>query len=384
MLRKVRFLDPLNPLITFMGSYFIFILLSPLTNLFMGQLSSHKKTTLLYSLAYLLMFCIGFLSAQIAAKNPKNKLQKIDNQNITNFNIYIFLGLIGFLYLYVSGGAIPLLHETPESFRVSFARGKGEFILISTALLYYGNLKNIIANKTTILTFLKVIVSATFIMFMGWRSPALYFLVACFLATLFRDSFYLSKSRVKLKYILLPPVLLIFSSVIGLLRYGIQPRSILELTINIRHLFRVNFENFHLILTKFRSDDFFLGSSYLNDFLVMIPGLDREFTGNLLKKMLGMKFTGETMTITLPGEAYINFGFMGVFVFAAITGFVISFCNERLRSKNRINDRILLIVLNLFSIRIVTGGITPILIFTVAPILAVMLIDKLRIHEYSR
>jgi hypothetical protein len=330
-------------------------------------------TVTLFSVRLHLFFFSLFLRKR---KFKLNKIKSLTNKNFKYF-INFSAGLLGFYYLFYQADSIPLLSDNAETLRVEFSKGKGTKILLFTALIYYGSINYFINNRLNLKSFILILLGTSTILFLGFRSPAFYYLLACFLGYSSNNIKYLTKGTINYKLILILTILFPIASLIGLYRAGFSPSSSLELFINMKHLFLVNSNNFNWIVEGYRETDFQYGASFINDFLVGIPGSNNEFSGVKLKKYLGIDFIGQTMTVTLPGEGFINLGGLGVILHSIILGFIISFLNELFRIKNNTSNRFYLVILNIFCLRIVTGGIMPILIFVVIPIMIIAAINSL-------
>ena len=160
------------------------------------------------------------------SKFKLTEVQVFDNQNcksVANFSI----GILGFYYLFYTGGNIPLLSDNAEIFRIEFSKGKGTQILLFTALIYYGSLNYIIINGLNLKSIIIIVLGSTTILMLGYRSPAFYYLIACFLAFYSNNKSYLNKGKFNYKLILLLLLLLPISAIIGLLRAGFTPTSLL-------------------------------------------------------------------------------------------------------------------------------------------------------------
>lgn len=383
----MRLFDLMNPIISFNISYLVFISGAPIVFLMLGVDLGYQKDTYLYIYSYPFFCTIAFVFFQLILSNKKLKLNKTDKLLNKNFKYLInfSFGVLGFYYLFYQAGSIPLLSENAETLRVEFSRGKGTKILLFTALIYYGSINYVINKGLNFKSIIIIVLGSSTILFLGFRSPAFYYLISCFLGYNSNNKKYLSKGAFNYKILIILGLLFPVASLIGLYRSGFTLSSSLELFINMKHLFLVNSNNFNLIVEGYRQIDFQYGASFINDFLVGIPGSDNEFSGVKLKKYLGVDFIGQTMTVTLPGEGYINLGGLGVILHSIFLGFIISFLNELFRIKNNTSNRFYLVILNIVSFRIVTGGIMPILIFVAVPIMIITVINSLnfKLNNYS-
>lgn len=389
MLRKFRLLDFLNPLSIFLISYFLFIGFGLILSLLIKDFYVFDIKTIKAIVVYPISFVLfSVISKILMVKNNGISrviyLSSYDERRVFNkAALFSCFGILGFCYLFYGYGSIPLLHEDAEQFRVDISKGNGEYILIFTAFIYVGSiylsfLKNLNSRKRRT-KFLIIATSFVFILFNGYRSPAFYYLLIVFLSSLLQSENYLKQNKISYKKFLLIALLLPLASIIGLMRAGIDIYGIKAIFINLSHLVSVNTKNLDLIILNFDTDNFFYGYTYVNDLLVAVPGSTHKFTGVILKDMLGMSFVGETMTLSIPGEAYVNGGILFVIICSAFQGVMTTFLREFNIGLNTLNGKLNLVLILLFTFRSITGGIMPILIFAIVPVLLINFFFRIKL-----
>lgn len=71
-----------------------------------------------------------------------------------------------------------------------------------------------------------------------------------------------------------------------------------------------NIQNIEWITNYFPSThDFFYGKSLLVDLSVLLPGYQPNF-GTYIKELMGLYFSGGSLTLSFLGQAYIDFGYI--------------------------------------------------------------------------
>lgn len=288
-------------------------------------------------------------------------------------NLLLLIALFWYGQYFLNAGGLVILLENSETLRIKLSAGKGEFILLCTAVLYV----DIFYRRTMRISVFMLYVLFYFILIIGigWRSPGMYFLIWAFLVRVSKESF---NFKIKLRHGLLGILLLFASSYVGLIRAGIPVKRIGELLWNIRHLFTVNINNLKKVVEYTDSTFYRLGWTYLNDLSVSLPGLGTKFTGVYMKAWTNSHFEGETMTLTLPGELYLNFGLLGLVLLILFFPMFIRLAECYLLATGKDIHSFLWVSLTIFLFRISTGGIMPIMIFQLIPLLLIYLLSRIR------
>ena len=286
-------------------------------------------------------------------------------------NLLLLLALFWYGQYFLKAGGLVLFLENSETLRIKLSAGKGEFILLSTAVLYV----DIFYRRSMRIPIYTLFVLFYFILIIGigWRSPGMYFLIWAFLARASKKSF-----NINIRHVLLGVILLFASSYVGLYRAGIPVKRIGDLLWNIRHLFTVNIRNLEKVVEYTDGTYYRLGWTYLNDFSVSLPGLGTKFTGVYMKAWTNSHFEGETMTLTLPGELYLNFGLLGLVFLLLLFPMFIRLTESYLLASGKDIHSFLWVALAIFLFRISTGGIMPILIFQLMPQLLIYFLTRIR------
>ncbi|MHA3025196.1 O-antigen polymerase [Chromohalobacter israelensis] len=380
-MRKYRPLDLLHPAAIFIIFYFVFILGSAMISTFYPLYSVHIEEEVIFMV--IVYFFIFTASAYwLSPLLTPWKLRRVNKVEVhfAWLNCYFCASLVLFLtglsfyfVVYHEMGGMPLLANGElENLRVEAKKGLGSYILLGNAFLILANIllytiyrkvKKI--KKVAIL----IITAASFLMIVGigYRGPAAYLILYSILTYHFYSNQYACKQRLSMNYIALGIVLIVMVSFAGYLRHGGEFDWAGLLSVG--WTFFVNLSNFNDIYQYFQEADFYFGMSFVNDFLVAFPDSKHDFLGNELKMLMGMEFDGEGVTVTAPGEGYVNFGFIGVIYHALFTGLVAGLVYNFLSQRQSNRFRVLLIIFSLFFSKVPAAGFMAAFVFTLAPML---------------
>jgi len=382
-MRKFRFLDLLNPsafFLMFILFYFILIiLLNYITSVNLIKFNIRQET---YYVLYL-FFVVFIVSAYIITPSilgykPKRASFIIFDLSIKKINVVVFfLVLFGWgihLFYFFKIGFIPSFHANVSLVRISAKAGFGGGLLLANGALYAAiillSYKYYLANYTNkISTLLVLIMSTLIISGVGFRGPAAYLVLIFSLSTFFLSISYIKSKKIPKKLIVFCLFFILFLSVIDYLRYGNE--FSLSSFLQLFWTMTVNLYNLNNIVDGILTDKltYLWGESFLTDIAVAIPGMDSQFLGVTLVSQLGLSFEGEGMTVTAPGEAFINFGYLGVVIYAFLLGFVCEVLFQMLTTKNKASSILILSFFSLSFAKVVIAGLTPTLVFTLVPVL---------------
>ena len=400
-MRKIRIFNVLHPAIFFLVAYAFFLLIYPffLENYFFFFETTGKTK------AILVIYIIIFVYAAHLAPNylmirtfPKlvNVIPDI-RMDIKYWKraFYLFflsgIGFYLFIYLYKMS-TIPIFLDNLESARVDAKQGLGKYILIANALIsvsltYRFAIEKFILNRIKFISILYLIIGVFFVMGIGFRGPAAYLVVTSFLANLIFTKKYLSNQGLSYKYILLSICFIVFLSLVGYYRH--TGEFSLRGIGSTAWTTAVNVSNLETIVYNTDiSENYHYGSTVLSD-LGMAMGLhEKGFTGVILKKEYELNFEGEGMTITSPGEAYMNFGWFGIIFHAFFLGTLSGFFYEIVMRSGKLSWLVLLVLFSLNFSRLAVGGIIAPGLFFLVPQLILcsvfIFVAKLRIRSQSK
>lgn len=304
------------------------------------------------------------------------------------FYIFFLSGSAMYLYVYFFRmKTIPIFLDDLESARVGAKAGLGKYILIGNALIsvslvYRFAIEKFVLNKIKPISIIYLFIGVFFVMGIGFRGPAAYLVVSCFLAYLIFTKKYLKKQGISFRYILTGVVFIVFLSLLGYYRHTgeFSFRAIGSTAWTTA----VNVSNLETIVRNTdENDEFYYGQTVLSDLGVTIGLHKNGFTGVILKEKYKLEFEGEGMTITSPGEAYMNFGWFGILGHAIFLGAFAGFFYEVVLRSGKLSWFVILVLFSLNFSRLAVGGIVAPGLFFLLPQLilcaAFIFVAKLKI-----
>jgi len=383
LIRRLRPFDLLNPSVFFVWLFVVLLLFGAIINKTgIITLVEISNKTIFILLLYLFSFIISafFLSNVLLMKRP----QIIDTdiqydlpvRQVLLFGMLFFVvGSLFILLLYYNMGMVPLLAKDVNKARIEGRVGLGELTILGTSFLntslcfviaYYDKLSGIFK----IIFSLMLVASIILIAGLASRGQVASLLLFLLFVRYFLSDRYKRNLRIPMYFILYGIVGVFLLAAAEAVRAG----GALSLTAfgEIYWTLSIHAYNLSRIIEIIPSSNhYYYGMTFINDFLVAIPGFKSSFLGVILYKIIattpGASPTGLTMTITAPGEGYANFGIPGVVFHAVFLGLVSGMSYNVLSKKNTLSSRIILVLLMLSLPRIVTGGIVPTFLFILGP-----------------
>ncbi|WP_299212989.1 O-antigen polymerase [uncultured Aquimarina sp.] len=395
-MRKIRIFNILHPAIFFLTAYIFFLLIFPFFLCYYFPFFETSNKTRLILVFYILVFLISahIVSHYLFVKNFPRLVDIFPNIRMDlkywkrAFYVFFIGGIFVYLYIYfVKIGTIPMFMDDLENSRVEAKKGIGKYILIGNALIsvslvYRFAIEKFVLNKIKKRSVFYLLIGMFFVMGIGFRGPAAYLLVACFLAYLFFSKGYLLRQGVSFKYVIFGLFFIIILSIIGYYRH--TGKLSIHAIGSTSWTTAVNVGNLEkIIYNTDKSGRFYYGETFISDIGAVLSIHENGFTGSILKKKYKLDFPGEGMTITSPGEAYLNFGWFGVFVHAFLLGTIAGLFYEFVSRSGKLSWFILLGLLSLNFSRLAVGGIMGPGFFFLLPQLILssffIIISKLRI-----
>lgn len=379
-MRKIRVFNVLHPAIFYLVAFVFFLMLYPfLLERYFPFFDTSLKTKALL-VTYLIIFV---LAAHLAPNyllvktfpNLKDMVAHVRMDIIhwkTAFYLFFTSGVVLYLYIYFfQMGTIPLFLDDLESARVGAKVGLGKYILIGNALIsvslvYRFAVEIFMLNKIKLISIVYLLVGVFFVMGIGFRGPAAYLVVSCFLAYLIFTRKYLDEQGISYRYILTGIIFIIFLSLLGYYRHTgeVSYRAIGSTAWTTA----VNVSNLEdIVINTDQKDGFYYGQTVLSDLGMTIGLHERGFTGVVLKERYQLEFEGEGITITSPGEAYMNFGWFGILLHAIFLGTVAGFIYEIVIRSGKLSWFVVLVLFSLNFSRLAVGGIVAPGLFFLVP-----------------
>lgn len=322
----------------------------------------------------LLVNNIGFLLIFKFLRVPTLNIIELEVVRETSA-VWLFLGsiafsvgmVLGLFYLMKVGINIG---EGSDDARIEQKVGNGKLIIAAINFIQVGCII-VVANaksKLTIgLSLLMVLVGTFVLASFGNRFPALLFII-CVLFT------YMVKFNIELKlrrFLLLALSVFILFVLLGTLRKSVV--DIVEISM-LRLPWRpyVNFYNFETILDYFNKD-FLYGYSYVIDLRAITPLYNENF-GQWLKNSLNMSFSGGSVTYTYLGEGYLNFGRIGIYIYAVLYPMVmgLTYCIFFRVKSCTVNKFGILMLMSMALNPSVSSGLLPCLLYSTVPQLLII------------
>ncbi len=376
-MRRLVLFNLLHPGSFFLSFYLIFLVLGPVSLIVFPQNLPVEvdARTLAVILLYGLCFLVSVVSVPLLfGIRPVTTARVYLSELRGWWTVGVLLWGIGMLFMavfYAKAGGIPALAAHVEMARVTMKQGLGRYILLGGGFLTMGLVYLHLAltgkrHSLLVHALVWILTGAATVMLMGvgFRGPAAFMLVTMLLARVIFSRGYQNRQRLQMRWVVLGVGLFVLLALVGYYRktgeFMLDPGVIIWPAV-------VHFGNLQTILNEFDNTGFFLGSSFYNDLMVAVPGVPGEFLGDYLKKLFGLEFPGGGITVTAPGEAYVNFGIPGVILHGVLMGLLAGWTYEVLAGKNDVQSRILLLLISLNMARMVTSGVMPIIFFGLLP-----------------
>ncbi len=370
-----------------MWLYIVFLIIGLLINQVL-VITSPKPLidkTIFIIIIYLFFYMLSafFLSNVIMLRKPKTIKKEIEfnlsSKKIELYGILFFLiGSLVYLSLYLKIGFIPLLSDETALLRHEAKAGLGKYAILGTALLYtplyfFVASYNRLSLLFKFIFFFMLLIALLLISGIAFRGPVAYLLLSMLLIRFYMSDKYKRSLRVPKYYILYGIVFILLLSIVDFIRGG-HVFNIFAF----RHVFitlNVNIYNLNSIVDFFPAfHNYYYGKTFISDLLVAFPGSDNRFLGVMLKDVMDFAFVGEGITVTAPGEGYVNWGMFGVIIHAIFVGLFSGMIFNVLSGKNTLSSRVILFIFAINISRIVLGGIMPTLMFSLGPLLLLSLI----------
>lgn len=369
----------LNPLTIYLYNYFVLVYGGVVAydiyyhNDFTIQAEVYYITK--YGIICTLIFGILIYSFVLKGKVINTNSYRLNNQiSYRSENlIFIILSIILFLYfLYATG--FNFLNPEHHFDRVSKQAGFGylkiliiSLIFVSTPLFFYNN----ISLGIKIVLFL---ISLIILLGFGFRAQAIKFMLL-----LFFSYYAITKKDLQLKKLFIIGLSLYsLIVIIGILRLGIT-ENYLDFFLR-RFLWRpfITLDNFNALYESFNQDsvEFLYGKSILYDLSTVIPGAGKSSLVYYNELVGAIDFKGATITPSINGILYSNFGLLGVIILTPIIPFFFLIVGAYLYNKKSITkDRLILYIFVIISIKgTATTGIILSIIFQIIPFYVLYLI----------
>ncbi len=298
---RIKFLSGLGLYIIYM---FFYVQCGPLMQGFYSYYTRFEPTTVYVMMIYnfITPFVLLFFVPRRIVQGTQLRQTTIKREWVW---MLFFVGCIFMLLFYYSVGSIPMLNSDAESFRVEAVSGRGFLLVIANASIQVCNA--VARDKKQRLVI--ILLGGLLLLGSGYRMQFLTLIIVAFLVSwVARGRNYLVTGMIVIA------TTLTLYALLGLFRANLSfAYSGIWKTVLWR--FFVCSDNFNRIVSGYPSTRFQYGLSLLNDLSVLLPGAQQTYMMKL-KTILGYNFAGGSMTPSVFGEGYYNWGRIGSVIWA--------------------------------------------------------------------
>lgn len=291
----------------------------------------------------------------------KSKKFKVLRKNAIANKVLFIIGICIFGIFFFKAGGFIIFMDDAENARINAVAGSGFLVVLGTQFL---NIATLTEKKEKVrITYL--IISIIFMFGTGFRSQALYLIAIYYII------YHINTNKASVfKMIIIATIISFLYSYIGVIRSGLQDWTFLGLYKPVIWRMFVNTSNFSDILNLYPENLFTVGGSYINDLLTVLPGPQETYILKL-KDILNIQFNGGSLTPSIFGEGYYNFGLLGAVIIPILIGIIILTIDYV--SRNYLSIEIYLIA-SFLMVGISTTGLMPVLLYSMLPLTIVYII----------
>jgi len=361
-----------NPFVYFFWSFYIFSFFAILYRNKYAYALSISSETIFFINSGLYFYLIGGYISFITSPNKKidkinteYQIQILQSTQTSKLILFIFLTIpiLFAIYFLSLTNEFLWLSDSFDDYRISLREGSGWIAIFGTSSAYFAAIYSCIyfsIRKNILLNTIAIIILSISAIVYGNRAPALEILV---IGGIFLCYHFFGKIRPYHAIIGFFSIMTILMT-LGIIRQGLNfdLESLLK-----QILWRpfTNIQNIEWITNYFPSThDFFYGKSLLVDLSVLLPGYQPNF-GTYIKELMGLYFSGGSLTLSFLGQAYIDFGY----IFALILIFSFGFLLHRIYRKTVLNPKfgIFLIISSIYAKSTVSSGLVSPFLYTFIP-----------------
>lgn len=310
-------------------------------------------------------FVVAVIFIVIGSQRKPSFNNKKENRRTTRVEHHVggqacfVLFLIGaslIIFYFFRLGTIPLFAPDAENFRVAAIAGNGTIVLAGSAFLKCA----VLMEEKPKLRAVYFAIALLLLFGVGFRSYGLSLVLLLFLI------YILPKLRKNLSLSAILAILLIalFYALVGVTRSGIDWSFQSLYKVPLWRLY-VNSFTLNMLFLDYPTYAFQYGFSLLNDLSVLLPGSQSTYITQL-KELLGFHFAGGSMTVSIFGEGYYNWGIFG-FVAWPICNILLLRAADRIFIK--VFDWRYYLVISFAFAAIGATGLVPVLTNEIIPLL---------------
>jgi len=329
--------------------------------IFAGDGSIHPQTMIVLLASFLvLQFAVALSLRPIAGMARPTIIYEPAHVRST-WLVFVAVGIVLALGFFARAQMIPLLAEDPETARKIAIAGNGFLLQGLVALLPAALLLGFDYRRDLPLywpVFLFVILGMVGLAF---RGPVVFFLIQ------FAFMYYVTGRRKKF-YVALSLSVIPIAFLVVFITATRQSHSLLEFA-SLLWTFKVNILNYQKIAAVLDwNASFLIGQSYLMDLSILVPGDFLKGFGWWVTDFIN-ETHGGISTPTIFGEALLNFGRLGSYLYLFIIGLILGRFYSRFRWSPHYRHRILIPLCFIPLTRALTGGFSSVFVMLVLPAL---------------
>lgn len=317
----------------------------------------NKNVTIIIMIYNIIFPIILILWKNIMHFGKNKEFKTIKTENISNRILFI-MGICIFGIFFIRAGGLILFMNDAENARISAVAGSGFLVVLGTQFLNISTL----TEKRKKVRIIYLITSIIIMFGTGFRSQALYLIAMYYIIYNINTN---KASIIKIMIITL--IISLLYAYIGVIRSGLENWTLLGLYKPVIWRMFVNTSNFSDILNLYPDTLFTLGSSYINDLLTLLPGPQDTYILKL-KSILNIQFSGGSLTPSIFGEGYYNFGLVGSLVIPILVGVIILKIDYFSRRYLSID---IYLIASFLMVGISTTGVMPVLLYSILPLICV-------------
>lgn len=290
------------------------------------------------------------------------------------WKICFFFSFFFTTLFFIKAGYIPMFANNPELARVAAMKGSGTIQRFSYLTLHFGVISYFIVlyitkRKVSIFVIFTIIFLVFYNMLTGPRSYALWALVFIYIAY---QTLHFKKLKIMHGLIFLSTILLIVAIVGGIRYSGLAEANMEDTVIRFINRIYMNPVNADRIVNFFNTP--IPTNSFIIELSVLLPGYQPDL-GTYLKDLMGIKFDGGGITVPLPAEGYMNFGYIGVIIYSLFYVIILKTFELYIYTrKTTIFTIMFMIIIPVQFMGMITMGISGIIVKTTIPVIIVFLV----------
>ncbi|MDR1766958.1 MAG: oligosaccharide repeat unit polymerase [Propionibacteriaceae bacterium] len=267
------------------------------------------------------------------------------------------IGLVSVFAFYAQVGTVPLLAPDAENFRIEALAGRASNVILASTCFSVAILLQPKASRRL----LWLAIACPLLLGSGVRSQAMTMVLIVFV------TYWVGRGkRFLLAGGVIGTILVVGYGLVGVARAGLDTWAWSSIYKPFLWRLYVNTSNLDAVVRLYPDTQFRYGGTFLDDLVVLLPG-PQESSMMKLKYVLGMNFDGGSVTPSVFGEWYVNFGLVGSLV-GPLLVLVLVGVLDRIHARHV--DSRMYYLLGFALAGLATTSLVPILINSYIPVMA--------------